>query len=232
MTEAATTEATQATTTTTATATTQATPVTAAAGLAETKAEPKQESGLKLPGADAKPEDWQAFYRQIGAPEKAEDYGIKAPEGQDDAFAKEAAGEFAKFGLRKDQASGITAWWNAKVEALAKADAEAKAANDKAMQVKNDGEQAALKSEWGQSYDTNVAMAKRAVTQYFGDKAEPILQAIESQIGFGATYRVMHTIGKGLGEGTARGLTNETPPVGSALENFHAESLRKAGLLK
>lgn len=201
---------------------------TAAATLQEVKAEP----GLKLPGNDAKPEEWQAFYRQIGAPEKPDDYGIKAPEGQDDAFAKEAASEFAKLGLRKDQANGMAAWWNAKVEAMVKADAEKKAAENAAMQAKNEGEQTALKSEWGQAYDTNVAMAKSAVQQYFGDKAEAILQAIESQIGFGGTYRVMHAIGKGLGEGTARGLTNEAPAPGATLESFHTESLRKAGLIK
>ncbi|MDE2100164.1 MAG: hypothetical protein KGL39_23110, partial [Patescibacteria group bacterium] len=36
--------------------------------------------GLKVPAVDAKPEEWQAFHKAIGALEKAEDYTYKAPE--------------------------------------------------------------------------------------------------------------------------------------------------------
>src|SRR5688572_23977637 len=38
---------------------------------------------LRLPGKDAKPEDWRGVYTKLGLPEKPEGYEIKAPEGQD-----------------------------------------------------------------------------------------------------------------------------------------------------
>jgi hypothetical protein len=40
----------------------------------------KSEGLVKVPGADATPEEVTAYHRSIGVPEKPEDYGVKAPE--------------------------------------------------------------------------------------------------------------------------------------------------------
>src|SRR5690242_8897032 len=45
-----------------------------------TAARAKTDGMVKVPSADAKPEEWEAFYRAAGRPEKPEDYGLKAPE--------------------------------------------------------------------------------------------------------------------------------------------------------
>lgn len=49
----------------------------------------KKAEGLRLPGQDAKAEDWAQFYKAIGVPEKGEDYKYtppEAPKGLEDYF--------------------------------------------------------------------------------------------------------------------------------------------------
>jgi len=59
---------------------------------------------VKLPGKDATPEQWSEFYKQIGAPDKAEAYELPLPEGD--------SGEFAKTRWRPDGTS--SPWLNRK----------------------------------------------------------------------------------------------------------------------
>lgn len=215
-------------------ATTTPTPATpAAAALTD----PPAAAGLKLPGADAKPEDWQAFYRQLGAPEKGDGYGLTVPEGGDKEFAKEAADTFAKAGLRPDQAKLLTEWWNTKAGGLTAAQqADAvKAETDRvtALDTKNRAEDAQLRNDWGQAHDANINVAKQAAKQFFGDKLGDVVTAIESAVGYGQTMRIMHAIGKGLGEGKELGLNSTpTPAQGGSLENSFKDALAKAGVSK
>ena len=164
-------------------------------------------AALTMPGKDATPEDWSAFYAQIGRPETPEGYELPLPEGDDGAFAKQMAPVLHKHGVTAEQAKGLAADWNAIVSAqVAEMDA-ADAAHAVAMNSKNTAEAAALKNEWGQAHEANMHFAKLAVQQFMpADKAGGLIAAIESQIGYKATIEFLHGIGKGLGEHDAAGL--------------------------
>jgi hypothetical protein len=186
---------------------------------------------LKLPGKDATPEDWKSYYKAIGAPDTADAYELHVPEGQDSEFSKTAAAWMAETGLLPHQAKALAERWNAYNGELSKQaqeveqQAQAKREADTAKQI-ND-----LKTEWGQGHDQNMEMARRAVSQFFPkERAGDIIEAIESKLGYSATIKIMHAIGKGLGEGNARGL-GEGPgnhgPVNTA-DKLFGDALAKA----
>lgn len=112
---------------------------------------------LRLPGKDAKPEDWRAVYTKLGAPEKPEDYELTPPEGHNDEFLKVAAGWFHKHGVPKNMASALATEWNEYVSAQ-------QVAADGQWNQRFDSEINALKGEWkGDEYDKNVDLAKRVM---------------------------------------------------------------------
>jgi hypothetical protein len=170
---------------------------------------------LTMPGKDATPEEWSAFYAQIGRPETPEGYELPVPEGDDGDFAKQMAPILHKNGLTAEQAKGLAADWNAMMAAqLAELEA-ADVAHATAMNVKNTAEAAELKNEWGQAHDSNMHFAKLAVQQFMpADKAGDVIAAIESKLGYKATIQFLHGIGKGLGEHDAAGMgaNNSAPP--------------------
>lgn len=170
-----------------------------------------------MPGKDAKPEEWAAFYKKLGAPEKAEDYKLPVPEGDDGAFAKEAANWFKDAGILPQQAEKLAAKWNefqaAQVQAADKAEADRMAA----LHAKNTAEQADLKNEWGQNHAANLEFARRAATQFFPkEQAGPVISAIESVLGYKGTIQMLHRIGQGLAEhdGTVGMGANGQPGAG------------------
>lgn len=193
-----------------------ATPAAApAAPAAPADGAPAAPAALVIPGKDATPEDWSAFYAQIGRPETPEGYELAVPEGDDGAFAKQMAPVLHKHGLTAEQAKGLAADWNAMVTAqIAEMDA-ADAAAAVAMNSRNVAEAAALKNEWGQAHDANMHFAKLAVQQFMpADKAGDVIAAIESKIGYKATIEFLHGIGKGLGEHDAAGMGSNNGGAG------------------
>ena len=194
-----------------------------AAPAAGDPAAPAAPAPLVMPGKDATPQDWSAFYAQIGRPETPEGYELPLPEGDDGAFAKQMAPVLHKHGVSAEQAKGLAADWNAMVAAqvaeMDKADADAAIATN----AKNVAEAAALKNEWGQAHDANMHFAKLAVQQFMpSDKAGDVIAAIESKIGYKATIEFLHGIGKGLGEHDAAGLgASNTAPTKSLAERLY-----------
>jgi hypothetical protein len=180
-------------------------------------------AALVMPGKDATPEEWSAFYAQIGRPETPEGYELPLPDGDTGEFAKTMAPILHKHGVTADQAKGLAADWNAMVAAqVAEMDA-ADAAHATAMNAKNTAEAAALKNEWGQAHDANMHFAKLAVQQFMPtDKAGDVIAAIESKIGYKATIQFLHGIGKGLGEHDAAGMgANNSAPAKTLAERLY-----------
>lgn len=168
---------------------------------------PTEPQALALPAKDAPPEAWAAFYKQIGAPETPEAYALPVPEGQDDGFAKTAATWFKDAGLLPQQATALASKWNEFTAAQTATAQAAEAQRIAALDVKNKAEEAALKTEWGQSHDANMELARRAVRQFVpGGKAEDVVSALEDRLGYAETIKFMHAIGRGLGEHDAPGL--------------------------
>lgn len=183
---------------------------------------------VTLPGKDATPEQWAEFYKNIGAPDSADAYELPLPEGDDGAFAKTAAAWFKDAGLLPQQATALASKWNEFQGAQVAAAEAAETARLQAMDTKNRAEETALKTEWGQKHDENMELAKRAVRQFLpSDKAGNIITALEDQIGYAETIKLLHTIGSGLGEHDAAGLGQQSGGKKSAAEILYGGTSSK-----
>jgi hypothetical protein len=201
---------------------TPAAPTPAPAAPAPAPAEPpKPADALAIPGKDATPAQWSAFYRQLGAPENADGYQLPVPEGGDAAFAKTAATWMAEAGLMPQQAKALAEKWNTFVAEQAtlgqqRSADDARLAAERAH-TENVRQESALKTEWGSAFDANMGQAKQAVSQYVrgvaGDKTAEVIGAVEAVLGYAATTKLFQSIGRGLATGQARGMDGQ--PVSS-----------------
>lgn len=168
---------------------------------------------MKLPGKDATPEQWAEFYKAVGAPDTPEAYQLPVPEGQDGEFAKTAATWFKDAGLLPQQAQALASKWNEFTSAQAAAAEAAEQQRIAQLDTRNKAEEATLKTEWGQQHDANMELARRAVRQFIPtDKAGDVIAALEDRLGYAETIKLMHAIGKGLGEHDAPGLGRAPAP--------------------
>lgn len=199
--------ATDATTTAATTAADTTTVADTQATTTDTTAQTTQPEALTLPGKDATPEQWAAFYQKIGKPESVDGYEIKPADGSDGSFEKEALPLFHKANLTKEQAAVLHKGYNEmRTNALAQI-AQQEEAAAKAAEVKNTAEAAQLQQEWGDKHGENMEFAKRAVNQFIPkEKAGDAIAALESVLGYSATIKLMNSIGKGLAEHGAPGL--------------------------
>lgn len=147
---------------------------------------------LKLPGANAKPEDWRPIWAKLGAPEKPDDYGLPVPDGADPTFAKTAAAWFHEHGVPKAAAVAIASKWNEHI-------AGSEAAQLDAWNKRFDEEMNALKSDWkGDDFAKNSDLAKR-VMKHTGWTSEQ-LTAMERALGPRAFLQGFAKFGGMVGE--------------------------------
>ncbi len=155
-----------------------------------------------LPKDESDVETMAALLKRLGHPEKADDYGIKAPEGLGDEFAKSAAEQFHKLGLTKKQARELSEWWNSRQK-------ERMEAMQRDMSAASEKELADLKKEWGKAYNENVELARRAGKKFGIDEAT--FDAMEKSVGSRKLIELMHKIGSSIGEDKAAGIDGSTP---------------------
>lgn len=177
----------------------------AAAPEADPNAKP-DEPALKLPGKDATPEQWAEFYKQLGAPDSPDAYKLPVPEGDSGEFAKTAATWFKDAGILPQQAEALATKWNEFQAAQIKAAADAEAARIQALDTQNRKQEADLRNEWGQQHEANMELAKRAVRQFIPEaQRDSVITALEDKLGYAETIKLLHNIGRGLGEHDAGG---------------------------
>lgn len=151
--------------------------------------------GEKIPmpkGADDK-EGWARVYDSLGRPKSADDYGLQLPEGGNGDFLKAAAGKFHELGLSKQQAAELANWYNEQATGQMGAAQQAQAA-------KVEQDMQALKGEWGQAWEENVELGRRAARQFGLDQGK--LEALENAFGTAEMLKFMSRIGRGLTEHT------------------------------
>lgn len=149
--------------------------------------------GEKLPmpkGADDA-EGWGRVYDALGRPKTAEEYKLPLPTGDDGGFAKVASGWMHEAGLNQKQAETIAAKWNEYMQT-----AMGEQTQQSVQKVEQDI--TALKGEWGQAWDENIALGSRAAKTFGLDSDK--LTAIEGAIGTGEMLKLMAKIGRGLTE--------------------------------
>lgn len=167
---------------------------------------------VKLPGKDAKPEDWAPVYEKLGRPKDPAGYEIKAPDGGDPKMAEWAANAFHKHGLSKAQAQALLADWNGMAT-------ESQKAQEMARSSANEIENGKLKLEWGAAFDKQIEVAKRAAVGLGVDAAT--IDALEASMGFAKTMKFFNALGSKMGEaefvgGDGKGAFNGTMTPGAA----------------
>lgn len=119
----------------------------------------KLSQGVARPGKDAKPEQIAEWRRQIGVPDRSDEYKFTAPDGLavDDKSLAEVREKMHEIGLTPDQFANVMEFWAGRTKA--EMDAKAKAVADEAG-----GTRAELLKEWGPGeFDTRLARAERIV---------------------------------------------------------------------
>jgi hypothetical protein len=139
----------------------------------------KQVGGrIKIPGEDAKPEEWKEFHSKLGVPDSPEKYGLKAPELPEAAakIIQTMTPVYSKvahdLGLTPKQAQGLMDWFGADAKANIEGQAQAQA---KAIETNT----ATLKTEWGSEYDKNLSITQRAFKRLTDDFKDPIAKLIK-----------------------------------------------------
>lgn len=126
-----------------------------------------------LPGEDAKPEDYDAFFKKWGRPDKFDEYKFpeKLPEGMaiDEKFGGSVKALAHDLGLNKKQFDKLVKWG-----------VEQSVGMSQLKQQQAEEGMKSLKTEWGFSYDNNIEKAHRALALLvnFDDK-HPMVKIID-----------------------------------------------------
>jgi len=157
----------------------------------KTMAMSKLEGYTKLPTDKSTPEERQAFFKQLGVPEKLEGYGFKAPEGDlakyfDPAKASAFAEMAHKLNIPAEAASEIIKW---NLQTVAAENAAIESEGAKAIQER----ETKLKEVWGANYDANMIEVERVMRTVGVPMDELLLTSPELSIG-------LATLAKRLGE--------------------------------
>ncbi|HBZ17502.1 MAG TPA: hypothetical protein DEO73_17320 [Pantoea sp.] len=137
-------------------------------------------------------EGWGNVWNKLGRPETAEGYELPVPEGDSGEFAGAASGKMHELGLSKAQAQGIAEWWNGHQSQMVEQ------FNQQREQQANENV-SAIRKEWGNSFDANVAVANKAVSAYL--PAEAIAALKETGLGTNPHFvKAFFKIGQSLSE--------------------------------
>lgn len=149
---------------------------------------------VSLPGADASAEDLAAFYGKLGCPDKPEGYVFGK---NDTEFAKSIAPILQQSGITQKQLDVLMPKWNEFINTQNSA-AEQQLVEDNEKATK------ALKTEWGNDFDANIDLAKKA-TQALGFSADEI-DSICKVKGSAYVYKMMAKFGKAFSDDQIKGV--------------------------
>lgn len=154
------------------------------------------EQVLKLPGKDAKPEDFNAVYDKLGRPADPAKYEVDFGQAADTKFVDFSKGLFHKIGLNNEQAkvaaAGLSEFTKTAIEG------QIAAYGQKLAQ-----QEVELKGKWGTGYDQNVGVAKQAIGALGINKEQ--IDSLEQTMGFSGVMELFHTIGSKVGESPFHG---------------------------
>jgi hypothetical protein len=150
-----------------------------------------------MPKADAKPEEFAAFWQRLGAPAKPEDYDFSSVKfaGNDlePSFVSAMREGLASAFVPKDKAAAIVA---SVVKYLESADTTESTVNA----AKLAEEKASLRQNWADKFDFNHLQAIEGARK-LGITPEAV-KAMENQIGYAAVMEAMRKIGANTREDT------------------------------
>lgn len=172
------------------------------------------------------PSDALAALKGYEPPESPDKYELPIPDGESDEFAKAVAPIFHKAGLSATQAKALAEGWNEMQTAQRAQAAEAEAAAEREAGAMAERQQNELKREWGDKFDANVELSRRAIRSGMAaaglneDAASAMIDSLEKAHGYGVVHKFFSALGQPLSEAKAVGMG--TPSV--AAKSFYANS--------
>ncbi len=147
--------------------------------------------GVMLPDENSGEDKWNEFYTQLGRPVDAAGYALKAPEGQEEVIQRFAE-QAHKIGLVPRQAEAMLDFLRSTSEQESEAEIEARQAQE-AQAID------ALKSEWGEGFQTKLHKAQVVAKQFGGDNfiAELDAKGLGNDVGL---IKFLANIGESLNE--------------------------------
>ena len=131
----------------------------------------RQEGVVHYPGENGKPEEWAAYRKAIGVPEKPDGYAVKLPEGvtvHQETFDAYRAKAY-EIGLTPKQAEALVQY------DIERASLGQRRMHEASVKQQQEGEKA-LRTAWGPKYDQHMALIQRFVEEYGG---EELIQELE-----------------------------------------------------
>lgn len=174
----------------------------------------KANNAVVIPKADADPKEWNAVFDRLGRPTGPDGYKVELPQGGDKAMHDASLAKFHELGLTKAQGETLANWYNGLVTETVKAQEAQRAANFQQEDV-------ALKSEWGQAYQQNLAQAQAGARGLGLDPAT--IDKLSDALGHKATMSLLQRVGAGMREDSM--VTGDSQPgFGSAMTPGQAKA--------
>lgn len=146
---------------------------------------------VKLPAADARPEDIRAYYERIGMPKEAKDYDLSAI--KDQAISDALRATLHQSGVPKDAATAVAKSVATALESQASQQSTATATRITEQKAK-------LQKEWGANFEYNKLKAMDGARR-LGMSPETVA-AMENLIGYDGIMETLRKIGVGTSEAT------------------------------
>lgn len=173
------------------------------------------------------PADLVAKVRAYQAPDTPDAYELPVPDGESPEFAAAIKPLFHKAGLSPNQAKALAEGWNEMQATERTADAERAQAAEREAAALSARQQAELKREWGDAYDANAELAKRAIRSGMAaaglkdDGMADLIGTLEKTHGFAAVHKFFAALGAPMAEAPAHGLGT---PAGVQAKSFYDKS--------
>jgi hypothetical protein len=146
-------------------------------------------SRIAVPGADAKPEEWDGVWKALGRPDGIDGYEVPVMEGIDPETTKPFRELAHKLGLNPTQAKELAGFHN---QLLTQAEADYYAEGEQSLQ--------AVKDELGDGYAQAEADAKAAFAKLFPGADGELADAIDRLVGSGPLVKAFANAAKLIGE--------------------------------
>lgn len=146
---------------------------------------------LKLPEKLDDDKAMTDIFDRLGRPKDPKEYKIGVPEGTPPDFAEHMRGVFHGLGLSARQVEKLSTEWNG----FAKKAYEKQVAD---YQAKVAAQKADLQREWGNTFEGNINIAKKAAHKL--GVSDEVIAKLEQHTDFSTVMKLFHQIGSQLGE--------------------------------
>ena len=131
----------------------------------------KVQKSIAIPGEGATPEEWEAYYAKLGRPESPDGYELSEGESANEEFTEWYKQQAHKLGLSANQARAL-------FESFDQYSAEQQKESQASIQRANEKAVNALRREYGDEFEPNVAGARRVAQRIGGSEFVELMNEV------------------------------------------------------